>query len=311
MIKSIGPAIINPNTRSLADFHRYWAESHGPLFSNTKNVWGYVQHLTLPEAYDGDPKPTHDGASMFFHESLDAMRNPPTDPQAVALRQAVTADDRQLFDRLPGWPLHHKRASVIAEEKVVVDGEKTPDMVKLITIASRTPGLTFPEFSEHWFEVHGPLGATLPGLRRYVQNHAIPEAYSIRPMTHDGWAELWFDDLDSLQNAFKSPEAQALRADGETLFARPMAIIIARERVQKWDGKSRTDLSWVKALSEDEIRDTLKSQGFTDLAADPNGPKTIKSAAESGALMVWSPEHIVTVDDAHIDARPEQVAVAR
>src|SRR5206468_7180590 len=101
-----------------------------PLFSNTKNVWGYIQHLTLPESYEGEPKPTHDGASMFYHESLDAMRNPPDTPAAQRLRQDVTEDDRQLFDRLPGWPLHHKRASVTATERVVVDGEKRPEMVK-------------------------------------------------------------------------------------------------------------------------------------------------------------------------------------
>jgi uncharacterized protein (TIGR02118 family) len=304
MFKSIAPAIINPGTRSLAAFHTYWAQSHGPLFSNTQNIWGYVQHLTLPEAYDGTPKPTHDGASMFWHEDLDAFGSVPATAEARALREAVLADDRQLFDRLPGWPLHHKRATVIASERVVVDGETTPEMVKLIVIAARMPGLTPQECSDHWFEVHGPLAATLPGLRRYVQNHAVPDMYTRGRMTHDGWSELWFDDLASLRAAFASPQAEALRADGETLFARPMARVIAKERVQKWDGVSRTDLSWVKAMSEDEIRARLEQQGFASLAADPAGPGNVKAAAESGSLMVWSPEHIVTVDDAHIDARP-------
>jgi uncharacterized protein (TIGR02118 family) len=170
--------------------------------------------------------------------------------------------------------------------------------------------LTFPEFSEHWYEVHGPLGAKLPGLRRYVQNHAVPEANSIRAMTHDGWSELWFDDLDALRRAYRSPEWQALREDGETLFARPMCAVFARERVQKWDGVSRTDLSWVKSLSEEQIRERLASQGFASLAADAAIPRRIKSAAEAGTLAVWSDEHIVTIDDAHIDARPERVAVA-
>ena len=310
MIKVIAPALINPGTRSLAEFHNYWAESHGPLFSNTQQLWGYVQHLTLAEAYDGEPKPTHDGASMFLYEDLDALRNPLNTPEAAALREAVISDDRQLFDRLPGWPLHHKRASVIAEERVVVDGQATPEMVKLISIAARMPGLTPQEFFQHWYEAHGPMAAKLPGLRRYVQNHAILEAYAIRPMTHDGWSELWFDDLASLQRAFASPEALALREDGATLFARPLCTIIARERVQKWGGVSRTDLSWVKSLSDDEIRQRLEQQGFASLAADSAMPRKIKAAAESGTLAVWSPEHIVTIDDARIDARPERVAVA-
>lgn len=310
MIKVIAPAIINPGTRSLADFHRYWAESHGPLFSNTNELRGYVQHLTLPESYDGEPKPTHDGASMFWYDDLDAMRNPTNTPVAAALREAVRSDDRQLFDRLPGWPLAHKRASVIANERIVVDGQTTPEMVKAIFVAARLPGLTQDELFQHWFEVHGPLCARVPGLRRYVQNHAIPEAATIRPMTHDGWSELWFDDLDSLRRAMASPEWAALREDGETLFARPMAVIIARERVQKWDGVSRTDLSGIKALSEDEIRGRLKEDGFAALAADADAPRKIKAAAVSGTLAVWTKEHIVTLDDSHIDARPERVAVA-
>jgi len=310
MLKVISPAIINPGTRSLAEFQNYWAQSHGPLFANTKHCRAYVQHLTLPESYDGTPKPTHDGASMFWYDDLDSMRLPST-ADAEALSAAVRSDDRQLFDRLPGWPLSHKRASVVAEERVIVEGEKTPEMVKIILIGARMPGLTPQEFSEHLFEVHGPLAAKLPGLRRYVQNHAIPEAYAIRPMTHDAFSELWFDDLASLQAAFASPAVEPLREDGATLYARPSCVIIARERVQKWDGVSRTDLSPVKSMSEDEIRAKLESQGFTSLAADPNGPRTIKSAAEAGALMVWSPEHIVTIDEAHIDARPERVAVAR
>jgi uncharacterized protein (TIGR02118 family) len=183
-------------------------------------------------------------------------------------------------------------------------------MVKLIVIAARMPGLSLEEFSQHWYEVHGPLAAKLPGLRRYVQNHVIPETYAFRGTTHDGWSELYFDDLASLRRAYASPEWQALREDGETLFARPVAVIIARERIQKWDGVSRTDLSPVKAMSEGEIRSRLEQQGFTALAADPSIPGKIKAAAEAGLLAVWSPEHIVTIDDVNIDARPEKVPVA-
>jgi uncharacterized protein (TIGR02118 family) len=311
MIKVIAPAIVNPGAwPSVAEFQRYWAESHGPLFSETKQVKSYVQHLTLAEAYEGTPKPTHDGASMFWYDDLDALRNPLTTPEAVALNEASRAEGRLLFDGQTGWPRHHKRASVVATERVIVEGATTPEMVKAIFIAARIPGLTPAEFSDHWFEVHGSLAAKLPGLRRYVQNHAIPEAYAARPMTHDGWAELWFDDLASLQAAFQSPEAQALREDGATLFAQPVGVVIARERVQKWDGVSRTDLSWVKALSEDEIRARLQEQGFVSLAADATTPRTIKAAAESGNLAVWTHEHIVTIDSSRIDARPERVAVA-
>ena len=307
MIKAIGAAIRHPANRTLPDFQRYWGESHGTVWTyvDAPQPRRYVQHVTLAEAYDGEPRPTHDGASMFWYDDLEALRTPLTTPEAAALREAIGADDRQLFDRQPGWPLHHKRASVVATERVVVDGTTTPEMVKAIFIAGRIPGLTPAEFFQHWYEVHGPLGAKLPGLRRYVQNHAIPEAYTFRPMTHDGWSELWFDDLDALRRAYASPEWQALREDGATLFAQPMAVVIARERVQKGEELGKKDhpaAEW----SEEEIRGQLEKQGYRSLAADPDIPRKLKKAAMTRMLSVWTPEHIITIDDSRIDARPER-----
>jgi uncharacterized protein (TIGR02118 family) len=146
----------------------------------------------------------------------------------------VLADDRQLFDRTPDWPLDAKRTSVVAQERIIVDGPTTPDMVKVIWTFARKPGLTVPEFQQHWHDVHGQqLGAKLPGMRRYVQNHAIPEAYGFRPMTHDGFSEAWWDDLESLHRSRESAEWAALSADGQTLFAYPMGVVIAREVVIK------------------------------------------------------------------------------
>jgi uncharacterized protein (TIGR02118 family) len=307
VIKVLSPAKRHPTNRSLADFHRYWAESHGPLFANTKHLRRYVQHLTLPEAYDyaGLPAPTFDGASMFWYDDLDAMRNPSDTPEAVALRQAVGADDRQLFDRIDEWPRHQKRASVVATEHVIIDGETAPSMVKLIFVVTRMPGLTHPEFFKHWLEDHAALAVKVPGVRRYVQNHAILEALTVRPMTHDGWIEMWFDDLESMRQAMVTPEWEAVKADSRTMLVQPSACVIARERIQKWEGRPLTD--WGAAgMSEDEIRTRLEKEGYAALAADPEAPRKIKAAALAGALAVWTPEHIVTIDESRIDARPQR-----
>jgi uncharacterized protein (TIGR02118 family) len=304
MIKVVAPANLHPGRRTLAEFQNYWGESHGPLFANTKLLRRYVQHLTLPEAYGEDPNPTFDGVSMFWYDDLEAMRSPSTDPVSVALRQAVIADDNQLFDRLPGWPLHHKRASVVAEEKVIVDGRTTPDMIKVISIAAKMPGLTDDEFYGHWLEVHGPMAAKVPGIRRYVQNHAVRDTAGLRPMTHDGWAEIWWDDLESMRRAHATPEWAALREDGRTLFANNMGVGIAREKVQKWDSWTYKDWGAV-SMSEDEIRSKLREQRYGRLAADPKAPGQIRDAAQAGALAVWTWEHIVTLNDSNIDERPD------
>ena len=87
MIKVLAPALRHPTNRSLEDFHRYWGESHGPLFANTKALRGYVQHLTLPEAYEGQPEPTFDGVSMFWYDDLETMGVETNDPDVLALME--------------------------------------------------------------------------------------------------------------------------------------------------------------------------------------------------------------------------------
>jgi uncharacterized protein (TIGR02118 family) len=259
MIKIISAAIKHPQNRSREEFQKYWTELHGPLFARTPQLRRYVQHHSLLEAESSSIRPTHHGASMFWFDDVDGLTAgaSPTlsqaitpsdgrlyehyvasrrygDPDSMSLRETVLADDRQLFDRTPDWPLDHKRTSVAAMERVIVDGEVTPGMIKVIWIFARKPGLSVEEFSDHWFEVHGKqLGAKLPGMRRYVQNHPFPEAYAKRPMTHDGFSEAWWDDLQSLEKARSSPEWAALSADGQTLFTYPMAVIVAHETIIK------------------------------------------------------------------------------
>jgi len=331
MIKVVAPAQHHPTNRSLAEFHNYWGETHGPLFANTTSVRRYVQHLTLPQAYGGDLAPTFDGVSMFWYEQPPPAFATATDREAAeliravlgtrtpgeddlpeppahedrdsALVRAVLKDDSQLFDRSLGWPMHGKRASVAAEERVILDGETAPTMVKAIFIVSKLPGLTLSEFLERWERVQGPLTAQTPGLRRYVQNHAIAASYVGGRQTHDGWSELWFDDLDALREAVASRQWRAVREGGEILFAAPIGVGVARERIQK-------DLDWsyndwgVGAMDEEAIRLRLSEQGYAELAADPTAPARIKAAAAGEALAVWTHEHLVTLDESHIDARP-------
>jgi uncharacterized protein (TIGR02118 family) len=73
------------------------------------------------------------------------------------------------------------------------------------------------EFNRHYREVHIPLAKKLPGLRRYtLSRNAAPvrggDPYYLV-------AELDFDDIASLKEAFRSPEGQATAADVASLAA--------------------------------------------------------------------------------------------
>src|SRR5262245_17306189 len=79
MVKVVAPAQRHPTNRTLAQFQNYWAESHGPLFTNTENLRRYVQHITLTEAYGVDPAPTFDGVSLLWFDGWEALAEPGND----------------------------------------------------------------------------------------------------------------------------------------------------------------------------------------------------------------------------------------
>ena len=86
-------------------------------------------------------------------------------------------------------------------------------MVKLIYCITRKPGLSVEEFQRYWRETHGPIAGAIPGIRRYVQCHVLPELYERQSPPYDGAAELWFDDLDAMRAAMQSPELKAALED--------------------------------------------------------------------------------------------------
>ncbi|MCU1298434.1 MAG: hypothetical protein JWO91_2712 [Acidobacteriaceae bacterium] len=83
-------------------------------------------------------------------------------------------------------------------------------MIKVLYCITKKAGLTDEEFFHYWKNIHGPIGARIPGLRRLVQSHRI----SVPGDKHapgvffkpDGMAELWFDDIEALLAARQSAE---------------------------------------------------------------------------------------------------------
>ena len=69
-------------------------------------------------------------------------------------------------------------------------------------------------FEHHYQQVHVPLVKQLPGLRRYTFSRNMA---SVRGDTYYRIAELDFDDLASLREAFASPAGRATAADVTTL----------------------------------------------------------------------------------------------
>ncbi|MBN1190194.1 MAG: EthD family reductase [Dehalococcoidales bacterium] len=88
-------------------------------------------------------------------------------------------------------------------------------MIKSIVVAHKKAGMSTEEFNRYWKEVHGPIAAGAPGVRKYVQNHflKIPG----RQFEGDGIVEMWYDDLQGFENFMYflgTPEGKFLAEDG-------------------------------------------------------------------------------------------------
>ena len=86
-------------------------------------------------------------------------------------------------------------------------------MVKLVYCICRKADLSREEFIRYWTEVHAPIGARIPGLRKLVQSYALAPSGDARPADFDGMAELWFDDVSAIMEARHSGEWAASTAD--------------------------------------------------------------------------------------------------
>ncbi len=105
---------------------------------------------------------------------------------------------------------------IITDDHVIKDGPVPPGAAKGVGFARRKPGMT-----------------AVPSLRRYVQSHPRPSAYTrgLDP-AWDGIAIIWFDDAAALRAATATPQWDRVKADDDHFIAPgPVAFIITTEHV--------------------------------------------------------------------------------
>ena len=105
-------------------------------------------------------------------------------------------------------------------------------MVKLVYCISKKAGMTDEEFFRYWENIHGPIGARIPRLRKLVQSRCIAVPGDKYRPDYDGMAELWFDDVEALLAARQSPEWRASSEDEANFIDHSkVAYLVTEERV--------------------------------------------------------------------------------
>ena len=205
----------------VAEFQAYWLRTHPAVVTRLPGVRRYVQSHTLVAGYRKG-EPIYDGIAELWFEDTKALH---------ALRgtkemEAVAADEAAFIDR-------GTMGLILTEEHVIKDGPAPPGGVKNVEFVTRRPGLAVDEFQRYWREVHGPLAAQIPVIRRYVQSHTRVAAYERgRTPAYDGVAITWFDDTRAMRASAASAQYPRVRAD-EPHFIAPgdPPFIITTEHV--------------------------------------------------------------------------------
>jgi hypothetical protein len=85
----------------------------------------------------------------------------------------------------------------------------------LVYCISKKPDVNYDEFYDSWKNTNGSTGAPITGLLRLEQNHCISVPDDVRSADFDSMTELWFDDIATLLEAYKSPEWKASEGNSQ------------------------------------------------------------------------------------------------
>ncbi len=200
------------------DFQRRWADELGPLAARLPGLHGCVQSRPLLQGYaKGDL--IFDGFEEWWFDDDAAADLALASDQARALSAAAAAF------------CDPAREVVIPVEVVVAKDGKIPEnAVKNVEFVNRRPGMPLAPFFRYWREIHGPLAARIPVIRRYEQNHTARRAYADGAPPFEGFAVTWFDSTAAMRQGATMPEYAATRADEPRFLPDGhLPIIVTRE----------------------------------------------------------------------------------
>ena len=200
---------------AVGEFQTYWLTRHPDVVTKLPGVRRYVQSHTRPAAYR-DGEPIYDGIAELWFDDSGAMRALRDTPEMVALQ----TDEARFIDR-------SRMGLIVTDEHVVKDGSVPSGAAKSVGFARRKPDMSVEAFQHHWLEVHGPLGAAVPQIRRFAQSHTRLAAYDRgREPAWDGIGLVWFDDTAAMRAAAATPEWDRARADAANFVAPGFPVCI-------------------------------------------------------------------------------------
>lgn len=208
---------------STEDFHRYWRENHSELASQLPGLRRYQQNHVVDSVQRGISYPRGpeqlDGISMLWFDSEQAMKEAIATPAG----RALVADENH--------SMGHLRIVALDQVEVIAPATDRP-LLKRMSLLKRLPGVSPERFKHEWREEHARLVKRVEGVRGYRQNLIVsreapkgtPVDYERLPI--DGIVELWFDDAESLDAAFATPQGVTLMTHAREFIAEITTFLV-------------------------------------------------------------------------------------
>lgn len=206
----------------VAAFQDHWLNRHPEVVTKLPGLRRYVQSHVRPSGYRGGRTLVHDGIAELWFSSLETIKAA-NDSAEIA---AVMADEARFIDPAT-------RVTLVCDEHVIVDNPPPPDAVKNIEFVHRRPGMPVADFQRYWRDVHGPLAAKIPSIRRYVQSPCRAGGYRDgRQPAYDGIAVTWFDSTAAMREGAGTDAFATTMADEPNFIDRDnLPIILTTEHV--------------------------------------------------------------------------------
>lgn len=208
---------------SPADFGKHWREVHGPIASRLPGLRRYHQNHIVDAEQRGIDYPRGpliiDGISELWFDDQEAMRRA-MESDAV---DALAADEANLVD-----DIH----VITAEQNIVIPTPRGAPLLKRMSTLKRREDVSPEAFRHEWFEVHSILVKRLPEVKGYTQNLIFDRRHGRgAPATRDelpidGIVELWFEDVSSLESAFRSPAGLTLMTHAREFIAEISTFLV-------------------------------------------------------------------------------------
>jgi len=216
---------------TVEDFRSYWRDKHGPLAARAPGLREYWQNAVtdrLQRGIDFARGPwDFDGFSQL---SFDDQKKADHAFGKSELAGELIADEHRFLGGLH---------IVTAEPRVVIpvpDAPRRARLLKRMSTLKRRPDVSDEDFRREW-KIHGDHVQKMPGVAGYRQNVIVgrelekgtPCGYEDLPI--DGIVELWFENTDTLNAAFSSPEGQFTMRHATTFIAEITAFVVTEHRV--------------------------------------------------------------------------------